>query len=391
MLVDVVVEQAVVVIVGAGPSGLATSACLNNLSIPNIILEKESFHASLWKLRTYDRLKLHLAKEFCNLPHMPFSPSAPTYISKDDFIRYLDNYVSKFNLSPRYHRLVKSASCEKLTGRWQIEVENTKSGETELYIAEFLVVASGENAEGYIPKIHGLHNFVGEITHSRDYKSGSKYSGKDVLVVGCGNSGMEIAYDLAESKACTSIVIRSSVHILTKEMVHLGMVLLKYLPLSFVDSFITLISRFWYGDLAKYGIERPANGPFYIKATQGRSAVIDVGTVKKIKEGEIKVLPELVSVQETNLKFSNGEIRKFDAIIFATGYKSGIHKWLKEYGYIFNEEGLPKNKFPNHWRGSNGLYCAGFSRRGLAGVSMDAVAIAQDINLMMVERRVDIN
>ncbi|KAK9162619.1 hypothetical protein Syun_003521 [Stephania yunnanensis] len=137
MLVDVVVEQAVVVIVGAGLSGLATSACLNNLSIPNIILEKESFRASLWKLRTYDRLKLHLAKEFCNLPHKPFSHSAPAYISKDDFIRYLNNYVSKFNLSPRYHRLVKSASCDKLTGRWQIEVENNKSGETELYITEF--------------------------------------------------------------------------------------------------------------------------------------------------------------------------------------------------------------------------------------------------------------
>ncbi|KAK9162618.1 hypothetical protein Syun_003520 [Stephania yunnanensis] len=153
---------------------------------------------------------------------------------------------------------------------------------------------------------------------------------------------MEIAYDLAESKACMSIVIRSSVHILTKEMVHLGMVLLKYLPLSFVDSFITLISRFWYVNLAKYGIERPANGPFYIKATQGRSTVIDVGTVKKIKEEEIK-----------------------------------------EYGYIVNDEGLPKNKFPNHWRGSNGLYCVGFSRRGLAGVSMDAVAIAQDMKLIM--------
>ncbi|KAK9096352.1 hypothetical protein Sjap_021849 [Stephania japonica] len=383
MLVDIVVEQAVVVIVGAGPSGLATSACLNNFSIPNIILEKESFHASLWKLRTYDRLKLHLAKEFCNLPHMPFSPSAQTYISKEDFVRYLDNYVSTFNISPRYHRLVKSASFDKLTGRWQIEVENTKSSETELYVAEFLVVASGENTEGFIPKVHGLHNFVGEITHSKDYKSGSKYSGKDVLVVGCGNSGMEIAYDLAESKACTTIVIRSPVHVLTKEMVHLGMVLLKYLPLYLVDSFISLISIFWYGNLAKYGIERPANGPFYIKATEGRSAVIDVGTVKKIKEGEIKVLPELVSVQDTNLKFSNGEIRKFDAIVFATGYKSAINKWLKEYEYIFNYEGLPKNKFPNHWRGSNGLYCAGFSKRGLAGVSMDAVAIAEDIKLIV--------
>ncbi|KAK5793464.1 hypothetical protein PVK06_034612 [Gossypium arboreum] len=95
-------EETVVIIVGAGPAGLATSACLNRLSIPNIVLEREDCYASLWKKRSYDRLKLHLPKQFCHLPYMDFSPNAPTYVPRKGFIYYLDNYVSHFGITPRY-------------------------------------------------------------------------------------------------------------------------------------------------------------------------------------------------------------------------------------------------------------------------------------------------
>ena len=65
-------EQTVVLIMGAGPAGLATAACLTKLSIPHVAVEREDCSASLWRNRAYDRLKLHLAKEFCELPHMSY-------------------------------------------------------------------------------------------------------------------------------------------------------------------------------------------------------------------------------------------------------------------------------------------------------------------------------
>lgn len=199
------------IIVGAGPAGLATSACLNKLSIPNVVLEKEACLASLWRNRSYDRLHLHLAKEFCSLPYMPHSAASPTYIPKDSFIQYLDDYAFAFGISPRYRRCVESASFDEAEGKWRVLARHGVSGEEEVYMAPFLVVASGDNAEGFAPVIPGRERFEGEVVHSSEYKSGKKYNGKDVLVVGCGNSGMEIAYDLSNHGSHASIVVRSPV------------------------------------------------------------------------------------------------------------------------------------------------------------------------------------
>lgn len=204
-------EETQVIVVGAGPAGLATSACLNRLSIQNIVLERDDCCASLWRKRAYDRLKLHLAKNYCNLPYMPFPDNAPTYISRVDFIKYLDEYMSFFGIEPRCSRTVERAWYDEVEEKWKVMVDNTSSGEQERYACKFLVAATGENSEGFLPNIPGLESFNGEVLHSSGYDNGQRFRGKDVLVVGCGNSGMEIAYDLFNHAANTSIVVRSPV------------------------------------------------------------------------------------------------------------------------------------------------------------------------------------
>lgn len=204
-------QQTTVLIVGAGPAGLATSACLNLRNIPNIVLEREDCNASLWRKRAYGRLKLHLAKQFCELPHFSFPSDAPTYIPRRDFIRYLDDYVSNMDINPLYERAVVSATFVQEDGKWAVVVENTSSGSVETYMARFLVVATGENSEGYVPPILGLDSFGGEVVHSSRYKNGHKFEKKRVLVVGSGNSGMEIALDLSNYGAKSSIVVRNPV------------------------------------------------------------------------------------------------------------------------------------------------------------------------------------
>ncbi|KAH0640583.1 hypothetical protein KY285_037169 [Solanum tuberosum] len=184
-----------------------------------------------------------------------------------------------------------------------------------------------------------------------------------------GNSGMEIAFDLSNYESHTSIVVRSRIHVLTREMVYTAMLLLKYLPISLVDTIIAKYANFKFGNLAELGIPQPEEGPFSIKISKGRSPVIDVGAIDKIK-----LRLRISEIKEHTVVFDNGDEHQFDAIIFATGYKNIATKWLKDYSSIFREDGTLIN-----WKGENRLYCAGFSKRGIAGFSMDAIATVDDI------------
>ncbi|KDP41019.1 hypothetical protein JCGZ_03551 [Jatropha curcas] len=100
--------ETTVLIVGAGPAGLAMSVCLSNILVSNIMLEKEDCHASLWKRRSYNRLHLHLAKEFCELPYMPHLPETPTFMPKETFIDYMDKYVRDHHLKSLLGKLEKN-------------------------------------------------------------------------------------------------------------------------------------------------------------------------------------------------------------------------------------------------------------------------------------------
>uniref|UniRef100_A0A453DGX4 indole-3-pyruvate monooxygenase n=1 Tax=Aegilops tauschii subsp. strangulata TaxID=200361 RepID=A0A453DGX4_AEGTS len=326
-------ESVPVLIVGAGPAGLATAACLGQFSIPYAIVERESCSASLWRNRAYDRLKLHLAKEFCELPHMSYPVDAPTYIPKTLFVKYLDDYVERFNIQPKYLTSVESSTYDNDEKCWSIVATDMSKCTTVKFTAKFLVVASGENSAENIPMIPGLENFPGDVIHSSSYKSGKSYSGKNVLVVGSGNSGMEIAYDLATHGANTSIVIRSPIHVMTKELIRLGMALAHHLPLNLVDKLLVMAAYLIFGDLSRHGITRPKMGPMTLKSETGRSAVIDVGTVGLIKKGIIKVQGGISKIKGNIVKFQCSKRISFDAIVFATGYKSTANIWLKGLQY----------------------------------------------------------
>ncbi|MBA0680058.1 hypothetical protein Goari_011784, partial [Gossypium aridum] len=369
-----------VIIVGAGPSGLAMAACLNHRSIPYIILEREDCIASLWKKYAYDRLHLHLDKQFCVLPHMPFPDSYPRFVSRQQFVSYLDDYVSRFKISPLYRRTVESAEFDGETGKWIVKARNLGSGEVEELEGRFLVVASGETSNPFTPVIEGLNTFPGDVLHSTRFRNGKAFQNQKVLVVGSGNSGMEIAFDLANHGAQTSLVVRSPVHILSRDMIYLGLILVKYVRVNLVDSLMVMLSKLVYGDLSKYGINRPKEGPFFMKAVYGKYPIIDIGTCKKIKSQEIQVLPSICSIRGNEVVFENGTTHPFDTIVFCTGFKRSTNVWLKGDDYLLNDDGISKLSFPNHWKGKNGLYCVGLSRRGLYGAASDALNIADDIN-----------
>jgi cation diffusion facilitator CzcD-associated flavoprotein CzcO len=208
------------IIVGAGPSGLATAACLQQQhNIPSMIFEKSEGIASLWKQKTYDRLHLHLPKQFCELPLFPFKDDLPTYPTRGQFVEYLESYTAHFKLQPKFCQSVDLAAFDARSGLWNVQTSTSCCGIKQEYRARWLVVASGENADPVIPNFKGTNDYRsnggGALFHSSQYRNGAEYAGKKVLVVGCGNTGMEIALDLVNFGASPSLVVRSPVSILS--------------------------------------------------------------------------------------------------------------------------------------------------------------------------------
>lgn len=205
------------IIVGAGPSGLAAAACLKQKGIPSQILERANCLASMWQLKTYDRLRLHLPKQFCQLPLMPFPKGLPSYPTKQQFLSYLKAYADHFDINPIFGKQVVNAEFDVVCGFWKIKTQEIMKNGDEIiieYLCKWLIVASGENAEEVVPQIEGMEQFQGPILHTSLYKSGSMFCGKNVLVVGCGNSGMEVCLDLCNHNAHPSLVVRDTVSLL---------------------------------------------------------------------------------------------------------------------------------------------------------------------------------
>lgn len=247
-------------------------------------------------------------------------------------------------------------------------------------VARRLVAAAGENDRMVLPEgLPGMETFPGTVMHAGEYRNGKGFEGKRVLVVGSGNSGMEIAYDLAVAGAAASVVVRSELHLVTKEIWNVAMTLYRYLPVWLIDRIVLLLCAVVLGDTSRYGLRRPAIGPFSMKLQTPAYPVVDVGTYAKIKTGEIQVLPAMKSVDRDVVEFADGKRHPFDAIVFATGYRSTTKQWLKDDGLI-GEDGMAKRSYPGHWKGENGLYCAGMVRRGIYGSYEDAELIAEDIS-----------
>ncbi|WCJ29762.1 Flavin-binding monooxygenase family protein [Euphorbia peplus] len=365
------------IIIGAGPSGLAVSACLIKNGVPSLILEKSECIASLWQLKTYDRLKLHLPKRFCQLPLMSFPSHFPKYPTKQQFISYMESYAQHFSIQPKFKQAVHKAEFDILSGFWTVQTPDTD------YISPWLIVATGENAEPVVPEIPGMDNFKGRIIHTSLYKSGSEFKNDTVLVIGCGNSGMEVSLDLCRNKAIPHMVVRNTVHVLPREMFGMstfgiGMALLKWLPLRLVDKLLLLVANFTLGNTDRVGLRRPKTGPLQLKNVTGKTPVLDVGALSQIKSGKIKIMKAVKEITRNGAKFIDGQEKEFDSIILATGYKSNVPSWLKGSDF-FTKDGMPKTPFPNSWKGENGLYTVGFTRKGLLGTSSDALKIAQDI------------
>jgi len=202
--------------------------------------------------------------------------------------------------------------------------------------------------------------------------------------VGCGNSGAEIALDLAEQGVDVAMVVRGPVHVVPRDMFgrptqHTN-VLLSYLPLGLRDAIAMGTIGLVVGDLSRWGIVRPAKGPNRMIEESGRIPILDIGTIAMIKQGKIRVLPAVQEILPDRVRFAGGAEHPFEAIIFATGYTPGLDKVIKDFGTIADARGRP-SRFGEQ-TGISGLYFVGFKNPptgALREIALEAPRVARSV------------
>jgi cation diffusion facilitator CzcD-associated flavoprotein CzcO len=318
-------ESTEVVVIGAGPAGLAVGACLRKVGVDFKILEKNHQVGSSWRQR-YERLHLHTIKQLSALPYVPFPPSYPRYVPRQMMIDYLEGYAATFDLSPQFGETVRTV--RRAGKKWSIK---TTSG---LIVARQLVIATGLNAEPVVPSIAGIEGFAGKIIHSIEYVNAKPFAGQSVLVIGMGNTGAEIALDLCNGGSRPTISLRNGVHVAPRDLFGIPIQIVAILatgvlPMKANDAVFPPILDMALGHPARYGIKRPKEGILWQIAEFGKIPVLDVGTIQKVSEGAIEVVPGISAATEEGVVFNDGRQRNFDAIIFATGFRPNYQTFLE--------------------------------------------------------------
>jgi indole-3-pyruvate monooxygenase len=334
MASEQVEASADVVVVGSGPAGLAVGACLRRAGIDFVLLEKEQTVAPAWR-RHYDRLHLHTHRNHSGLPYFPMPRSYPRYPSREQVIAYLESYAREFSIAPRFGEEVVQARQNE--GVWELK---TKSA---CYRARALVLATGYNGVPVRPSWPGMEGYQGVLLHSSEYRSGERFRGQDVLVVGFGNSGGEIAIDLFEHGARPSIVVRGTVNLLPRELFGLPIltwaVALSKLPPQVADALSAPLLWMTFGDLSRLGLRKAPSGPLTELSTRRRVPLIDVGTVELIRSKSIQVRPGIKEFTRTGVRFVDGTEANYPAVVLATGYQHQLARVLDNADGVINAAG----------------------------------------------------
>lgn len=286
--------------------------------------------------RHYERLHLHTPRDHSALPHLPMPKQFPRYPARAQVIDYFEAYARHFSLAPRLGERVQSARRQGES--WEV---TTPKGR---YRAPVLVVAAGFNREPRIPSWPGVTDFGGPILHSSSYVNGQNFRGKDVLVVGLGNSGGEIAIDLHEHGARPTVAVRSAVNVIPREILGmpvlaLGLVQRLFSP-EVADQLNAPLLKALTGDLEPYGLRKLPYGPATQIRKHGRIPLIDVGTVALLKSGALTARPGVRAFQRGAVVFDDGTRTRFDAVVLATGYRPRVDAFLEAEG-VFDAEGAP--------------------------------------------------
>ena len=310
-------------IVGAGPNGLLAARALMLAGVPYDQFERHSDVGGIWDLNNpgtsmYETAHFISSRFTSAFYGAPMPDHYPDYPDNRQILDYIRDFARRFGLKERITFGVGVAHAEPIgpdaADGWLVTLT---TGETRRYRG--LIVANGVTWHPSLPDYPGLEHFGGEARHAVTYRSPQEFAGKRVLIVGGGNSGVDIACDAARHAADAAISLRRGYHFVPKHIFGIP-----------TDVFIAgrvhppkgvvipddpdAMLRAVVGDLTRYGLPAPDH-----KAMQSHP-IMNSQILHCLAHGDLAARGDIARFTPTGVEFRDGRAEDFDLVLFATGY-----------------------------------------------------------------------
>lgn len=329
-----------VLIIGAGPAGLAAAAELRQFGVASKIIERSDAVASSWRTR-YDALKLNTCRWNAVLRFGDrYEPGTPFFPLREHAVDYLEKFAAEHEANVQFN--VQVDRVDVGADGWQI---STSAGTMH---ARQVIVATGHQHTPALPNWSEKDAFPGRIVHSWYYRNPSEFQGADVLVVGAGCSGLDIARDLAQGGAArVRVAVRSQPNLLRKKSLGLPTDLLAAFlhrfPILVADRIGRFVQRVTIGDLSEWGLQWPEDGIFSLQHFEGKPPVIVGDDVfDAIRARSFEIVAGVSSVGAHGVELNDGTTMQPDVIVAATGYTTGLQPMVGHLG-VLDQQGDPLN------------------------------------------------
>ena len=328
--------------VGAGPAGLAAAAMLQGRGIETVTLERTASVGASWRGR-YDALRLNSVRWISSLPGLVLDRRLGRFVGRDDFVAYLEQYAALHRIDVRHGVSVDRLDPEP--GGWRA---STSVGE---WHARAVVVATGYDHSPVIPSWPGRASFEGELVHAATYRNPGPYIGCDVLVVGSGSTGAELALDLARGGARRVLLsVRTPPNLFPRQWLGMPLQALSLLGpgaersgalfARAVDAAGRVAQRLIHGRRAARLLGRAPLGIASAASERGRTPAFADGLLEAIEAGSIEVVGAVESFAGPDVVLTGGRHVRPRAVIAATGYRHGLEALVGHLG-VLDERGLP--------------------------------------------------
>jgi putative flavoprotein involved in K+ transport len=350
------------IVIGAGAAGLAAAATLRGAGIEVVVLEQTDKVGATWRAR-YDGLRLNTTGWMSTQPG--FRASRRRYgefPSRDVWVQYLEDYTEHHHIDVRFGTQVRR--LESANGAWQAHTDR------ENLQARLVIVATGFDRNPHLPDWPGREGFTGELIHSSAYRNPEPYRDRDVLVVGPGTTGSEVAAYLAKGGAGrVRVACRTPPNLTARKIlgssINISGIVLNYLPVRVGDQLSWLSQRIIYGNLDQYGLPRSPRGLATTMRNGQQAPAYAEAFVPLIKAGQIEIVAAVEGFDGPGVLLADGTRIEPEAVIAATGYQRGLESLVGHLG-VLGDDGIPLVSGGKQHPSAPGLFFTGY-RPDLSG------------------------